>query len=87
MAPRISLQLAICTEGKLYCSLAQTNTDSKSFCLFISKLSAKLSQEDPNWRSNTRLLIDGARYQTSTESIGHMKALGFQVIISAPYSY
>ena len=36
---------------------------------------------------NTVLLIDGARYQTCADSVDHMKALGFKVIISAPYSY
>ena len=62
IAPRISLQLAICTQGKLYCSLLQANTDAKTFCLFISKLCAKLTHEDANWRDNTVLLIDGAKY-------------------------
>ena len=62
IAPRITLQLAICTDGKLYCSLLQANTDAKTFCLFISKLCAKLTNEDPQWRDNTVLLIDGAKY-------------------------
>ena len=67
--------------------MSQANTDSNTFCLFISKLVAKLTKEDRNWRDNTLLLIDGARYQTSAESIRHMKALGFRVCVSAPYSY
>ena len=79
--------MAICTEGKVYCSLAQVNTDHKSFCLFISKLAAKLSSEDRSWRENSILLIDGAKYQTCLESIRHMKAVGFRVCISSPYSY
>jgi len=33
------------------------------------------------------LLIDGAPYQTSRESLKHLKALGFRVCVSAPYSY
>ena len=41
--------MAICTEGKLYCSLSQANTDSDTFCLFISKLAAKLTKEDKAW--------------------------------------
>ena len=87
VAPRISVQMAVCTEGRLYASLSQANTDAKTFCLFISKLCAKLTKESPDWRDNTVLLIDGARYQTCAESVGHMKALGFRVVISAPYSY
>ena len=87
VAPRISVQLAICTDGRLYCSLAQANTDSRTFCLFVSWLSRKLTREDADWRTNTLLLIDGARYQTCRESVAHMRALGFRVVISAPYSY
>lgn len=33
------------------------------------------------------ILIDGASYQTGKDSISYMKALGFKVCISAPYSY
>ena len=87
IAPRIAVQLAICTEGRLYASLSQANTDAKTFCLFVSKLSAKLTREDARWRDNTVLLVDGARYQTCAESVAHMKAMGFRVVVSAPYSY
>ena len=54
--------MAICTDGKLYSSLYQVNTDAKVFCLFISKLSAVLSKEDRNFRDSTILMIDGAKY-------------------------
>ena len=57
------------------------------FCLFVSWLAAKLTSEDKNWRSNTILQIDGARYQTCRESVNHMKMLGFKIVISAPYSF
>ena len=56
--------MAICTDGQLYCALTQVKTDANGFCLFITKLAAKLTKEDINWRDNTILLIDGARYQT-----------------------
>ena len=53
----------------------------------MSKLATKLTKEDKNWRDNSVLLIDGAKYQTCVESVKYMKALGFRIIISAPYSY
>lgn len=62
VSPRISMQLAICTSGKLYCSLYQVNTDSNMFCLFMSRLASTLTSEDKHWRDNTVLLIDGAKY-------------------------
>ena len=64
VSPRIAMQMAICTSGRLYCSLAQVNTDRNTFCLFMTKLAARLSKEDKYWRDNTVLLIDGAKYQT-----------------------
>ena len=60
--PRVAVQMAICTSGKLYCSLSQANTDTNTFCLFISKLAAKLTKDDRDFRGNTILLIDGAKY-------------------------
>ena len=62
VSPRVSLQMAICTDGKLYCSMYQINTDAKVFCLFISKLTAVLAKEDKNFRDNTILMLDGAKY-------------------------
>ena len=79
--------MAIDTEGKLYCSLTQTNTDHRVFCLFITKLVDVLSKEDSNWRDNTILLHDGAKYATCNESTEHLKSLGVKFVISAPYSY
>ena len=53
----------------------------------MSKLATKLTKEDINWRDNTIVLCDGAKYQTNKESVNYMKGLGFKVCISAPYSY
>lgn len=52
--------MAISTDGELYAALTQINTDSKVFCLFMSQLAKKLSKEDPNWRTSTLILMDGA---------------------------
>jgi hypothetical protein len=53
----------------------------------MSKLVEKLTAEDANWRTNTVVLIDGAKYQTCAESLDYMKDLGIKVCVSAPYSY
>ena len=65
--PRVSMMLAIGTSGELYSSLYQVNTDSKIFCLFLTKLAAKLGTIDPNWRENTVLLLDNAPYHRAKE--------------------
>lgn len=85
--PRVSLLMAICTSGNLYCSLTQVTTDHRVFCLFLTKLSERLTKEDKNWRDNTIILCDGAKYQTCEESRKHMIALGLKVCVSSPYAF
>ena len=58
---------AITRDGRLYCSLTQVNTDHRVFCLFMTKLTAELTKEVKEWRKNTIILIDGAKYQTCAE--------------------
>ena len=79
--------MAVDSDGGVWLSLTQVNTTASVFCLYLSWLTAKLSAEDPNWKSNVLFLIDGAKYQTCEESQKHMKLLGMQVCISSPYSY
>ena len=62
VSPRVSMQLAICTSGRLYCAMSQANTDSQSFCLFISSLAKKLNKEERGSVAKSLLLIDEARY-------------------------
>ena len=54
---------------------------------FLSRLATVLSKEDPQWRNDCYLLIDGARYHRSSETRKALKQLGANYIISSPYSY
>jgi hypothetical protein len=54
--------MAMSTDGKIYFSFTQVNTDARVFCIFMTKLVEKLTAEEPDWRKNTVLLIDGAKY-------------------------
>ena len=47
VAPRISLIAALDTEGRVYYSLTQCNTDQKVFMVFLAYLAQKLDQETP----------------------------------------
>ena len=62
VSPRLAMQLAMCTSGKLYFSVTTANTDHHIFCLFMTKLAARLTKDDRNWRDFTLKLIDGAKY-------------------------
>ena len=78
---------ALDTEGQIYLSLTQFNTDTEVMLTFLSRLAQVLTKEDKDWRSNTVFLLDGASYHKSDETRRHMIALGLTVLFTAPYSY
>ena len=65
--PRVSLITALDTDGQVYFSLTQANTDQKVMLAFLQHLVAKLDEETPGWREETHILLDGARYHTGEE--------------------
>lgn len=75
------------TNGEVYFSLTQVNTDSKVKCLFLSHLADNLDKDRPGWRENTVILIDNASYNTGDDTIQFIKKLGIKVMFTGPYSY
>ena len=75
------------TQGEIYVALTTVNTDANVMLMFLSRLAIRLTQDDPGWRANTYILLDGASYHKCEETKKHMVKLGMQVILSAPYSY
>ena len=73
---------ALDTDGRLYLSLTQFNTDSDVMLMFLSRLAHLLSQEDNNWREDTYFLLDNAPYHHSREVREHMLKLGVKVVLS-----
>ena len=87
VAPRITMIAAIDTEGEVYFSMNQCNTDTPMMRLFISKLAMELDAIRPGWRNDTVLLLDGATYHKSKELQDHFYRLKMDVLYTAPYSY
>ena len=54
---------------------------------FAQKLDSTLVKFDPDYKKNTIFLADGASYHTEKNALKFMQQLGWQVVISAPYSY
>ena len=54
---------------------------------FLKRLSDKLSLENPDWKMNSVLLLDGAKYHTSVETRENLQKLDLPTMFSAPYSY
>ena len=64
--PRITLVTALDSEGKLYASLLQSNSNGDTMELFLTELIKTLDSEDANWRKNTVILWDNAGYHEAT---------------------
>ena len=53
MRPRLSLIVAVDTEGNIYWAMMQTNTNEQTMKLFLSHLFTLLDFERPEWRKDT----------------------------------
>ena len=47
--PRISLIVALDTDGRIWCALTQANTDSDVMTMFLRYLVRELDRESPGW--------------------------------------
>jgi len=63
---RIALIAALDTEGCIYYSLTQANTDQNVMMIYLQYLVEQLDLTRPSWREDTTLLLDGARYHTGS---------------------
>ena len=58
VSPRISLISCVGTDGSASYCLTQVNTNNKVFSLYLTWLVKRLTQEDPNWKENSILLLE-----------------------------
>ena len=85
--PRISMIVGLASDGEIYVSLTQVNTNTDMIMLFISRLALILGQEHKDWRKNTILLLDGASYHKSADSRKLFDNMSIKIMLSAPYSF
>ena len=62
VSPRITLIVALDSEGKIYASLLQANSDTETMILFLTELIKTLDYEDKYWRQNSVIMWDNAGY-------------------------
>ena len=84
---RLALITALDTEGRVYFAVTHANTDSDVILSFMRRLDTMLSIETPDWKENSIVLLDGAKYHTSEQTRETLKKLQIPTIYSAPYSY
>ena len=66
--PRISIIVALSNHGDLYYAISQGNTNKESFKLFMVYLMKQLDLKSPQWRNNTVIQLDGAKYHTCEDT-------------------
>ena len=87
VTPRLSVIAAVDNYGGFYWTVLQAYVDREVFLVFISHLVAKLSAEDPNWRANTVLLLDNAKYHHTEMVRNQLQLQGIDHIFLGPYSF
>ena len=87
MSPRITLIVALGSEGKIYASLLQANSDADTMRLFLTELIRTLDYEYKNWRKNTVLMWDNAGYHEAEEVLILLEEQRAPLLYLGPYSY
>ena len=87
IAPRITMILALDTKGRIYVALAQANSNSSMMELFFRSLASRLDSERPNWRRDTVIIVDGAKYHQSVDFFKVAAGLRLPYMVLGPHSY
>ena len=87
VAPRVSLILALDTDGRLWFSLTQVNTDADVMTLFLRHLARQLDRETPGWEQSSHILLDNAAWHASELMKQRLAKMRLPIIYSGPYSY
>ena len=59
--------LGLDTLGNVYVTLAQANSNSQMMELFFKALATRLDHQRPQWRKDTIIIVDGAKYHQSKD--------------------
>ena len=85
--PRVSLILALDTDGRIWFALTQVNTDADVMTLFLRYLARQFDQETPGWEETSHILLDNAAWHSSDEMKLRLSKMKLPIIYSGPYSY
>jgi len=75
------------TLGNAYLSVYQCNSNAAMMRIFFLDLIKVLDRQRPDWRNNTVLLLDGAKYHKEATVLQLMEELRVPVCFLGPYSY
>ena len=87
VAPRVTMILGLDTLGNVYAALAQANSNSQMMELFFRSLAARLDAQRPQWRRDTVIVVDGAKYHQSRDFLAVAAELQLPYMLLGPHSY
>ena len=87
VTPRITMIVALDNYGDVYLSLMQSNTNTDTFCNYLSHLIEQLDRDRPNWRKNTIIQMDGASWHKTDQVKSLLRKQQVPILISSPYSF
>ncbi len=73
--------------GSVFFSLLQSNTNTKTFGLFMRHLVSHLDRSRKEWRKKTVILLDNAPYHIGKSVLNLMQQLQIPVLFTGPHSY
>ena len=85
--PRISVLVALDTEGRMWCALTQANTDADVMTTFLRYLTRQLDHESPGWQQNSTILLDNAAWHQHARIKKRLAKMELPIMYSGPYSY
>ena len=85
--PRVSMITAMDTQGKLYLTLVQANSNTAIMELYIRQLVLMLDRRQKNWRKEIVIMLDNAPYHTSETIMKLFHALEVPILFTGPHSY
>ena len=86
-ADRIFMIVGIDSMGEVHLSLLQSNSNGGVMEIYFRQLVRQLDKARPQWRENTVILMDNARYHWSKATTRVLKALNVPVLYTGPHSY
>ena len=87
MVPRISMIAGIDSRGSIYLCLVQSNSNAKIMEIFFHSLVRTLNKERPDWREDTVIQIDNAKYHTAVTTQRVFQDLRIPIMFTGPHSY
>jgi len=75
------------SNGQLYLSLLQANSNSSVMELFFCHFIKLMNKKNPRWRQDTVIVLDNAPYHCSSSMMEFYEAQRLPIMFTGPHSY